>query len=276
MDSCFHTWDIERSAYLEWPPQESALYKTFTLDDYEEERRKTKIKYAIHLQVSHTIEENFIISSYAEEYYCIAGYIGWLDLTDPDARSRLFHMKDDPFFIGVSHHLSRENREWILRPDVVQGLMTLANRELPFDLVLDPSYLKYAMHVAYQIPNLKLVLNHCGQPDLHGQDMSEWTDDIRYLAQYPNVYCKLSGFHSTSSEAIKPYVDVAVNAFGPERCLFGSRWPFSTTENISLSDTVSVLCGALDFLNMDDQEKIFSTNASRVYDRLNQRPYDRD
>lgn len=255
---------------------DSSLYKTFTMDDYEEARRKTKIKYSVHLQVSHTIEENLILSSFAEEYYCIAGYIGWLDVTDPDARSRLFHMKDDPFFIGVSHHLTRENREWILRPDVVQGLMTLAERELPFDLILEPSYLKHVMHVAYQIPNLKLVLNHCGQPDLRGQNMSEWTDDIRYLAQYPNVFCKLGGLQNVSSDTIKSIVDIVINAFGSERCLFGSRWPFSIADDVSLNNTSDILASALDSFSVDDKEKIFSTNAVKVYDRLNCRPYGRD
>ena len=51
------------------------------------------------------------------------------------------------------------------------------------------------------------------------------------LGQRENVWCKVSGlvteanWKSWTPETLKPYLDVAVEAFGPERLIAGSDWP---------------------------------------------------
>lgn len=58
-----------------------------------------------------------------------------------------------------------------------------------------------------------------------------WASRMRELGRRENVWCKVSGmvteadWSSWSTEALRPYLDVVVEAFGAERLMVGSDWP---------------------------------------------------
>ena len=84
---------------------------------------------------------------------------------------------------------------------------------------------------AEQFPELTIILDHCGY--ISGPDFNPRVPDVEpvvAMARYPNVYAKLSFFGGASKETY-PFADVhwmarrIVDAFGPERCMFGSNFP---------------------------------------------------
>jgi L-fuconolactonase len=96
---------------------------------------------------------------------------------------------------------------------------------------------------------------------------------VEPLAIYPNIYCKLSGLVTEANrdswhvDDLRPYVDHALQFFGPDRMMFGSDYPvclLAATYDRVLDSFQEILKD----LNDADREKIFSTNAAKLY-RLN-------
>ncbi|KAL5112107.1 Glycoprotein-N-acetylgalactosamine 3-beta-galactosyltransferase 1 [Taenia crassiceps] len=235
------------------------LTRDFNPDNYEEDLFEMKhranaelkegigelspVQYAIHVQSTPTYQENMVMSSIAEEYYYLAGHIGWVDLHDSGLASRLRTLMLDPFLVGLRHDLTETDASLLLDPYVDSAFAAIEQNNMPFDLMIGPHQLKHACHLAYKHPRLKLVLNHCGLPLEYTSTrpdeeivLSAWKSDLEYLSRYPNVYCKLTATSGkivwqagakVEAEEWSPMkvLTQAIGFFGPERCLFGSGWP---------------------------------------------------
>ncbi|CEG84443.1 hypothetical protein RMATCC62417_18245 [Rhizopus microsporus] len=95
------------------------------------------------------------------------------------------------------------------------------------------------------------------------------------LARYENVCCKLSGLltelkkgHKQSKAAmikqLTPFIQVARDCFGPDRLMFGSDWPMCTSA-ASWQEWFEVLSDIVDHWTNEDKQKLFVTNAVRIY-----------
>jgi len=103
---------------------------------------------------------------------------------------------------------------------------------LAYDLSFNDRQLAIAAELADACPATRMVLNHCGVPRIaEPQAFEGWRAGVRALAERPNVWCKLSGLTAycaadqDAEQAIAPYVDTVLEAFGPGRILWGSDWP---------------------------------------------------
>jgi len=91
--------------------------------------------------------------------------------------------------------------------------------------------LPVAVEFVQRFPRQRFVLDHLAKPLIKAQTIEPWASHIRELAKFPNVFCKLSGmvteadWKSWKPEHFVPYLDVALESFGPERLMIGSDWP---------------------------------------------------
>ena len=134
--------------------------------------------------------------------------------------------------VGVRHLINVEpDPDWIMRPDVLRGLQILASRGLTFDYVgILPRHLEHVPLVAQRVPNLRMVIDHLGKPPIAAGEFEPWRTLLARAARMPNVFAKLSGLDAGGADdwtaaTIAPYVDCALELFGPERLMFGSDWP---------------------------------------------------
>lgn len=161
--------------------------------------------------------------------------------------------------------------------DVSQGATFRANlrrigaRGLPFDMVFLARQLPIALELARACPEVTFVLDHCGVPDIAGEKFEPWQADLAALAREPNVIAKISGVFaycapgSVSLEAVRPYVEHVIGAFGAERCLWGSDWPVVNIRGGSLPDWLTATRAILDDLSADEAAAIAHRTAERVY-----------
>ena len=139
-----------------------------------------------------------------------------------------------------------------------------------FDICFLPGQLPVACELAKACENTKLILNHCGVPDIAGDGLDPWRQDIKALAQIPNVICKLSGLMAycapgtSSLETIEPYVDHALNCFGPNRMVWGSDWPVVNLAK-GLPEWIAVTRKILGKLSPDEASSIAYGTAQTVY-----------
>ena len=171
----------------------------------------------------------------AETDPLIAGVVGWVDLTAPDVSRQLDWLRTLPggqLLVGIRHLVQAEpDPGWLLRTDVRRGLDEVAERGLCYDLLVLPHQLPATAALAEQSPQLRLVLDHAAKPPIRSGDLRDWARDLRTLAASPQVVCKFSGLITEadherwSTQDLWPVAQELLDAFGPQRLMFGSDWP---------------------------------------------------
>ncbi|MEU9052341.1 amidohydrolase family protein [Streptomyces sp. NPDC048384] len=273
VDAHHHVWDLSvRDQDWIAGPELQPLRRNFTVDDLASEARAAGVDRTVLVQTVTVAEETPEFLALAAEHELIAGVVGWTDLTRPDVAEELARLRELPggrYLKGIRHQVQGEpDPEWLLRADVRRGLAAVAEAGLVYDLVVLPHQLPACAKAAASLPELTFVLDHLGKPPIASGAREPWTPDVRALAALPNTVCKLSGMVTEADpvswtvDDLRPYADVVLEAFGPQRLMFGSDWPVSTLA----APYGQVLATAQDLTGPDDRTHIFETTATRVYD----------
>ena len=187
-----------------------------------------------------------------------AGFTDWLDECQGlgvAGYRRILHVMDD----GLSQSDTFR-----------RNVRAIGDLGLPFDMCFLSRQLPIALDLADVCDNTTLILNHCGVPDIAGNGMDPWRDDMRALAARPNIVCKLSGLlaYCAPGEAnlasIQPYVDHVLEVFGSDRIVWGSDWPVVELAN-GLPDWIAVTQNILAQLSVSEASAIGAENAARLF-----------
>ena len=252
----------------------AVLYRDYLPAQLEPVLRENGVSKTVLVQASNSLAETRWLLQLAEENRFIAGVVGWVDLMNPEGDQQLDELTVDPRFKGVRHLVESERRDdWLGQREVLRGLERLAKRGLAFDLLVHTRHLKYARLVADRNPDLALVIDHMAKPPIAREEFAEWARELRPLAAYENVYCKLSGlvteanWTSWQTNDLRPFVDYALELFGAERLMFGSDYPVCLLA-ASYERVLESFQEMLKDLSSEQRDQIFGGNAARFY-RLN-------
>jgi L-fucono-1,5-lactonase len=162
----------------------------------------------------------------------IAGVVAWVPLDRPDeAAAQLARLRARPGLAGIRTLIhDQPDPDWLLRPEVGEGLALLERSGVPFDVIsVLPRHLSHVPVLSERYPALRMVLDHLSHPPLGGADTSEWRTLITAAARNPLVFAKVSGLYpagpSWTAADVRDVVEFAVDMFGPDRLMFGSDWP---------------------------------------------------
>ncbi len=271
IDSHQHFWQVGRFDYPWMSAELGVLYQDYLPADLEPVLEQRGVDKTVLVQASNSLEETRWLLSLAEQNPAIAGVVGWLDLRSETLAQELDELVAHPKFKGVRHLVESEPADdWLTQPSVIRGLQTLGKSGVSYDLLVHTRHLKYARTVADQCPELRLVVDHMAKPPIARNEISEWAIEIKELAAYENVWCKLSGlvteadWKSWRVEDLQPFVDQALEYFGVERMMFGSDWPVCL-----LAATYDQVLDAAHLLVRDlhseERDRIFRKNAIEFY-----------
>jgi L-fuconolactonase len=223
------------------------------------------------VQARQCLEESTWLLELADEYPFLLGVVGWVDLCSAAVGDQLERLAQNPKLRGVRHVLHDEpDDEFMLRDAFLNGLRELKRFGLTYDLLLFPRHLPIACNLVKILPDQPFVLDHIAKPPVRAGEMAPWTTDLKRLADFPNVFCKISGlvtegdWNSWRAQDFEPYLDVVLNAFGPQRLMLGSDWPVCTLA----ADYASVIELEVDYiakLSVDEQRAILEENAIKFY-----------
>ncbi|WP_327267503.1 amidohydrolase family protein [Streptomyces sp. NBC_01218] len=275
VDAHHHVWDLSVRDQ-EWITGEefAPLRRTFTLADLEPEARAAGVRATVLVQTVAVAEETPELLALAHGSDLVAGVVGWTDLTAPDVAGALAALRALPGgdrLTGIRHQVQGErDPRWLLRPDVLRGLAAVADARLAYDLIVRPHQLPAARAAAELVPGLTFVLDHAGKPPVAEGVLTPWADDLRALAALPHTVCKLSGLVTEADprrwrdQDLRPYTDVLLDAFGPDRLMFGSDWPVCrlAASYPQVLRTASTLTADL---SEDERDAVFAGTATRVY-----------
>ncbi|MFJ1796087.1 amidohydrolase family protein [Kitasatospora griseola] len=275
IDAHHHVWDLSVRPQP-WITGEALapLARSFTAADLAPEAAEVGVVATVVVQTVCVPEETPELLALADGSDLVAGVVGWTDLTAPDVADALAALRELPGgerLVGIRHQVQEEpDPEWLLRPDVQRGLLAVAEAGLAYDLVVKPHQLPSAALAAARLPGLTFVLDHLGKPPIADGALDPWAADLRRLAALPNTVGKLSGLVTEAAPGrwrpadLAPYADTALEAFGPQRLLFGSDWPVCTLE-AGYTEVTRITRHLVDGLGAGEKDAVFRHNASRVY-----------
>ena len=197
---------------------------------------------------------------------------GWLGRSaSPDIRSQLEALAPNPKLVGIRHIVQSEpDDRFLLQPDFLRGISVLEEFDLAYDILIYTKHLPVAAEFVERFPRQRFVLDHLAKPPIKSGNIDSWAHGIGRLAEFPNVFCKLSGLVTEADwqhwepEQIVPFLDVAFESFGSDRLMIGSDWPVCLVA-ASYARAVEVVKSYILRHKPECQEAVLGGNAQRFW-----------
>jgi L-fuconolactonase len=234
IDAHQHFWRYDPAEY-DWIDDSMPLLRRDYLPaDLRPELDATGVDRTVAVQARQSLAETDALLAFAEANPFVAAVVGWVDLRSPDVARDLDRLARHERLVGVRHVVQSEPPGFMEDPGFRRGVGLLADRGLTYDVLIYAPQLPEAVEFVAAFPQQRFVLDHLGKPDIKGAGFDRWEPPFRQMAGFPHVWCKLSGlvteadWHAWTPAELRPYIETALEAFGPSRLMFGSDWPVCT------------------------------------------------
>jgi L-fuconolactonase len=272
VDAHHHLWDPARRQYDWMTGPFAPLRERRDVSDLRAVTGPLGVTATVAVQAVATEEETAELLATADASGgLIAGIVGWVDLTAPDVADRIAGLRAGPGgerLAGIRHPVQSEpDPGWLDRADVRRGLRAVAGAGLVYDLLLLPRHLNAGVRLAADVPELTLVLDHGAKPRIAERAWEPWSRELAALAAHDNVHGKLSGLVTEArwnrwrDDGVERYAARLLEAFGPDRLMFGSDWPVCTLA----ASYAEVLELARSVLSAAERDAVLAGTARRVY-----------
>jgi L-fuconolactonase len=274
VDSHIHFWDPGQLNYP-WLQDLPTLNRTFLPAQLAQAAAAVNLQKIVFVQADCVPEDGLAevawVSQLAQTEQRIQGIVAFAPLENRAASATyLEKLKAFPLVKGVRRLIQSEAAGFARQTEFIQGVQQLAQFGFSFDICIVHSQMSEAIELVSQCPEVAVVLDHFGKPAIANRQLEPWATQIRTLAQFPHVWCKLSGLvteadHQTWTVGdLRPYLEIALDAFGPQRLMFGGDWPVSELA-VSYQQWVETAVALLAALPEADRQRVFFANAHTFY-----------
>ncbi len=271
IDAHQHFWRYSPTEHTWMSDDMMALKRDFLPEDLKPLLTAIQFDSCVAVQARQSIEETRWLLDLAEKHEFIRAVVGWVDLRSEDLAAQLESFARNPKLAGVRHVVQDEpDDEFMLRPQFRRGISRLQEFNLTYDLLLFPKHLPVAVKLVEAFPEQRFALDHLAKPKIAERLLSPWREDLKALAGFPNVYCKLSGmvteakWNQWQPEDFNSYLDIAFSAFGPNRLMIGSDWPVCTL-SAAYEPTLQIVFDYVRQFPAETQAGILGANCGRFY-----------
>jgi len=272
IDTHHHFWKYNPEEYGWINNEMSVICRNFLPEDLKKVIDENGVDGVISVHARQTIEETKTLLKYASENEFMKGVVGWLPIADKKFPEILDEFAINKNLKGLRHVVQGEpNPEFILGKAFNNGISSLKNYNLVFDILIYEHQLPNAIRFVDLHPNQQFVLDHIAKPKIRINEIEAWKKNIRELAKRENVVCKISGmvteadYKCWTTEQLQPYFDVVLDVFSPNRLMFGSDWPVCLVATQYGSWLEMVKNQILKF-SKEEQDLILYRNAVSCYD----------
>lgn len=271
IDAHLHLWDLASGGYSWLNRAAPELHRSFLPAEAEALLGVAGIHGAILVQAEDSTEDTAFMLA-ASRHRFVRGVVGWVQLDSPAAAAgQLAGWMEAPAFVGVRHLVHDDPRpDFLSLPEVRASLSLVAQAGLTFDIPdAYPGHLDQAAALAAALPELKIVIDHLGKPprSAGNAECLRWEQQLRTAAEHPNVVAKVSGLRAEgaqyTADSLRRTWDIALDAFGTERLLYGGDWPVSGPEQYG--ETLAVIESLAADLAPAEQAALMGANAERIY-----------
>jgi L-fuconolactonase len=272
VDAHQHFWTYDSVQY-DWISEEMAvLKKDFGPSDLKPLLEEQGLKGCVAVQARQTEAENDFLLDLALKHPHVLGVVGWLDLQADNLEERLDAYRPFGSLKGIRHIVQAEpDPEFLLRDAFIRGIKLLAKVGLTYDILVFEQQFPAVIRFLERCPDQSFVLDHLGKPKIDGGPTKNWIEGIRTMAAHPNVYCKLSGLVTEANwknwemDDFKPFLEVAVEAFGTDRIMIGSDWPVCLLAAEQYASVIDILAQFSSQWIEEERNLLFGGNAENFY-----------
>lgn len=274
IDAHQHIWEPARARYDWLGPEFKPIDRAMSFDDVRDDLAACGVTHTVQVQSADNAEDTDLMVESAHVNPEVVGIVGYAPLERPDAVAEtIAGWQSSPLMVGVRtliHNLP--DPDYLLRSEVGESLDLISRAGLTFDVVaVLPRHLEIIPELAQRHPDLKLVIDHLAKPPIGALDGSGWWDAIVRASEHPTVYAKVSGLYSAvgdlgqwTTESIRPVFDHAVQAFSPQRLMYGGDWPISVLAG-GYRRVWNGLLPLFDSLDVGDRQLILAGTALEFY-----------
>lgn len=270
IDAHQHFWrfDARRDRWI--TDEMRAIRRDFLPGDLEGALSANGIDGCVAVQADQSDEETRFLLDLADRHPFIKAVVGWVDLRSPGVGVTLDALASRPKLRGIRHVAQAEPDDFLEQNDVIRGIREVGRAGFTYDILIVERQLPAALALTARLPDQPFVLDHLAKPRIRDGAIEPWATRMRELARRPNVFCKISGLVTEADwtgwrpEHLRPYLDVAFEAFGSDRVLFGSDWPVClvAAPYDRVLGVISEYAGAL---SPHERDALFGGNAMRAY-----------
>ncbi len=276
IDAHQHYWRLVRGDYGWLTPALSAIYSDFGPADLAPHLEAYGIRRTVLVQAAPTEAETRYLLNLATTTASIAGVVGWVDMEAADAPASIEAIANMPKLVGLRPMIHDiVDPGWMLSPHLGPAFAAIIRAGLVFDALIRPVHLQPLLTLVGRHPDLPVVIDHGAKPAIArwspgDDDFADWAEKMRRLGRGSAVACKTSGLVTEAApdwktDDLAAYLDVLLDAFSPDRLLFGSDWPVVDLAG-GYARWADALLGWLDRrLDASDRVGILGSNAARIY-----------
>lgn len=270
IDAHQHFWHFDpvRDAWID--ETMTAIRRDFLPEDLAPLLEAHGFTGCVAVQADQSEAETDFLLQLADRYPFVKAVVGWVDLKADDLETRLERYAESPRLKGFRHILQSQPPEFMLDERFTAGVRTIGKKGYTYDILVFPHHLPSVLQFLQKLDNQLFVIDHLAKPYIKRKDIAGWEKDMRAIAAFDHVYCKISGMVTEAdwqhwqAEDFKPYLDVVFEAFGTNRLMYGSDWPVCllaadyARQYAIVADYVAQYAAA-------DSDKIFGQNAALFY-----------
>jgi len=271
LDAHHHLWRYDPGEYDWISDQMRGIARDFSVADLMNSATDLGVTGSVVVQARQTVEETNWLLGVAEDSPFIRGVVGWAPLVEDGVERCFDDWADGDKLRGFRHIVQDEPDDAFLdREDFNRGVAKLIARGYAYDILIYSRQFPAAVRFVDRHRNGRFILDHLGKPAVKNGEYETWRNGMVELARRETVWCKLSGlvteadWNSWTREAMTPYLDAALEAFGPARLMFGSDWPVCLLA-AEYQEWLDVLRHWASSLSRDEQHALFVGNAANFY-----------
>jgi predicted TIM-barrel fold metal-dependent hydrolase len=274
VDAHQHLWDLDLFRYA-WLEQFPALNRSFRMEDYLAAAKGIVVEKTVHLEAD--VDEPFMLDEMGlllqladQSDNPLAAVVASGRPESKEFPTFLEKIFGHPKLKGIRRVLHTQPDDLSTSKTFVENVQSLAAHGLSFDICVLERQLPLAIRLVSRCPDVTFILDHCGVPRIKEKLLDPWRTNIREIAKFSNVFCKISGLvayadpNNWTAEDLRPYIDHVIECFGWDRVMFGSDWPVCTL-SASFRQWIDALLSLIRNAGETNQRKLFHDNAVRIY-----------
>lgn len=282
VDTHVHFWDLEhpklRYSWLDPDAIHPILgnideikFPTFDGESYKREIDGANVTKAVHVQAAIGIADPVDETRWLQEQADSSGWphaiVAYSNLKDPDVEREIeAHLEASPRMRGIRDF---SEGDYLVDPDFERGYAKLAKYGLVCDLDCFWENMHKARDLSQRHPDVAMVLDHAGFPlERTDEYFESWKGGISTLAEAESAWCKISGLgmgdNDWTVDSLRPWVLHCIEAFGTERCFFGTNWPVDKMYS-SYGKVIDAYAEIIGGFSRDERVALFSGNAEKLF-----------
>ena len=230
IDAHVHIWRLGRNGCA-WPtPDLAPIHCDFGLTDVAATIAGTGVERVVLVQSQESEDDTAWLLAEAAASPLVAGVVGWIDSAAIDPAARVARLQRQGPLVGLRVMAQDRPAEWLADSALHGQFRALADTGLSLDLLVRPQHLAGCVALADAFLGLRMIIDHIAKPLIANDGYAAWREGMAPAAERANLMCKLSGLITEAApgaamETLAPYVEAALDLFGPERLIWGSDWP---------------------------------------------------